>query len=115
VGGRLIVEKDSPDRIPVLGFVVPGLIVVIVLVNLITGKVYVPRRFVVTFPLLVAYKDSWRFWGVVLLKVGVTAGMFSWFVLANYERWEKWYLRVIIIGLCAAILGTTLFAVGFFA
>jgi hypothetical protein len=110
-----VVEKDSPDQIPVLGFIVPGLILVIVVVNLITGKVYVPRRFVVTFPLLIAYKDSWRFWGVVLLKMGMAAGMFSWFVLANYDRLEKWYLRVIIVSLCAAVLGVTLFAVGFFA
>ena len=108
-------EKDSPDRRYSFGFVVPGLILLIVVLNLITGKVYTPRRFVVTFPLLAAYTDAWRFWGVVLLKLGMAAGMFTWFILANYEKCERWYVPVLIGSVSVAVVGLVLYAFGFFA
>jgi hypothetical protein len=76
------VSKDSSPQAFFPGYVVPALLGVLILINLLTGRAYWPRR----HGSIAVYTDGWRFGGTILLEAGIAAGLFAWYVLANDER-----------------------------
>jgi hypothetical protein len=110
-------ERDTPDQIPFWGFAAPAAILLAVCANLILGGVYWPQHDQAINPtevtLFTRYTDGPRFWGTVMLKLGMAGGIFGWCGLANYPKWERAALPTIGIGVMAAVAGLMLFVAKF--
>jgi len=105
--------KDSPIGMVWGGIVAPGAIGVLVLVNLIMWRVYWPAGRGHPFVFHV-YHDAWRVVGTVLFKLGIAAGLVSWFTLANLARTEKAAPVALAASVTVTVLGLAIFVIGFF-
>jgi hypothetical protein len=103
------VAKDTPTRAFFPGYVVPVLLGVLVIVNLLTHTAYWPAR----RGMLMVFTDVWRVSGTILLEVGLAAGLFALYVLANDDRREHLAQPVVGIAVLVAIVGLALFGYGF--
>jgi len=95
-----------------LGAVLPACLIVAVVVNIATGKVYVPQR--VGASVFDASTKLWVVVGAVALKLGITGSLFSWFFLADVDRTEHVALPSLLASLILAGIGLVVFCVGFF-
>lgn len=101
--------KDTPTRAFFPGYVVPGLLALLVLVNLANRSAYWPQR----RGSIVVFTDGWRVAGTVLLEVGLAVGLFAWYVLANDERREHLAQPILAVATLAAVVGLALLGYGF--
>jgi hypothetical protein len=106
-------ERDTPDRIPFFGFVVPAVIPLLVAFNLVRGEVYWPDKHAGA-RLFTVYRDAWRFWGTIGFKIGMAGGIFAWSGLANFPRYDRYATPVLVGSIIAAVLGLTSFCMGMF-
>ncbi|OJW22678.1 MAG: hypothetical protein BGO49_01480 [Planctomycetales bacterium 71-10] len=101
--------KDSPTQAVFPGYVVPALLSLLAFVNLWTGGAYWPKR----RSGISVFTDGWRVSGSILLELGVAAGLFAWYVLANDDRRESLAQPVLGASILAAVAGLGLFGYGF--
>jgi hypothetical protein len=101
--------KDSPTRAFFPGYVVPALLSLLVVINLVTGRAYWPRR----GGSLTIFTDGWRVSGSVLLEVGVALGLFAWYVLANDDQREHLASPLLGTAVLVAMAGLAVFGYGF--
>jgi len=109
--------KDSRFKTVLVGYAIPLCILSDVIVNLLTGRVWLPadRMGGDLFDGLVqSYPTGWLFAGVVTLKCGLAAGLWSWYGLANHARTEAWSQVALLVSLGVAAVGVIMFGVGFF-
>ncbi len=107
--------KDAISATVHLRFGAPIVLVVLTVVNLLTGQVWWPAER--GAPMLIrAYTLSqpWQFWGTVSTQVGVALSVFGWYVLGEHDRFQRVALRVTLVGLGLVALGLLAAAVGFF-
>jgi hypothetical protein len=107
-------EKDTQDQIPFWGFIVPAIILIVVLVNLVSGKVYWPASRAHPGQIVVVYADRYRFWGTILFEFGMAVGIFAWYGAANYSKTERAALPLLLNSIGIAIGGLILFSIGMF-
>jgi hypothetical protein len=103
--------KDTPTRAFFPGYVAPALLVLLALINLLTGRAYWPRR----GGSLAVFTDGWRVCGSILLEAGLATGLFAWYVLANDDRREHLSQPLLGVAVVTAIVGVALFGYGFLA
>ena len=101
--------KDTPTRAFFPGYIVPGLLMLLVLINLLTRSAYWPRR----RGSIAVFTDGWRVSGSILLEVGLASGLFAWYILANDDRREHLSQPLLGVSVLVAILGVALFGYGF--
>ncbi len=109
--------KDSAFTTVVAGYLLPGCIVLIVVWNLITGYVYWPAHRLSGDTLdgmVQSFGYGWHFAGIVTLKLGVAAAMFSWYGLANHDRTEYFAQPAMVLSIAIACLGLATHAIAFF-
>lgn len=89
------------DHETLLGVLVPALMVLLVIVNLATGKVWIPASrsglLEVTNPLIVS--------GFVLLKLACALGLFQWHWVANRQAFDPYVLPLQITAVLLGIIG----------
>jgi len=111
--------KDSTLKMVVVGYAIPICILAVVVANLVVGKVYVLPdsirggdvldRFIKTFSL------GWEFAGVVTIKTGLAAALFSWYGLANHVRTERWAEPALFVSIVVILVGMGLLVWACFA
>ncbi|MCP4593606.1 MAG: hypothetical protein GY842_22955 [bacterium] len=109
--------KDSTFKMAVVGYGIPLCILAVVVANIVVGKAFTPAGRAtgdVIDGLVQSYAFGWQFAGVVLLKMGSAAALFSWYALANYKRTELWAPPALLASVVVMVLGLVAFAVGFF-
>jgi hypothetical protein len=101
--------KNDPLRVW-LGEIVPTLLFLLVVINVATGRIWWPDR---GPNLLTVYTKLPVVIGVIMLKLGFAGGLFSWYLLAEFDRTEHLALPGLSISIACAGLGCLLFIVGF--
>lgn len=104
-------SKDSAARAFFPGYVIPCALGFVILWNFWTGNVYWPHR---------GYRQGWvahperfTFWGTILMKAGIAAALYAWYVLANDDRREHRAIPIMRAGAAAACLGLVMVYLGF--
>ena len=106
-------EKDPPQRVLWVGWVVPAILVGLAIMNFWTGRVYwLAGRGAAQG--LISFTDPMRFWGIVALKLGLATATFSWHVLANYPKHDQRAGPLAIAGIAVAAAGFIAYCAGFF-
>jgi hypothetical protein len=88
--------------------VVPAAIMVLVIVNVVIGRVYWLGQGCT----VQVFTDGWRIVGTILLKIGFALGLASWFLLANIERTMKYARPGIAFSVVFAATGVILCLIG---
>ena len=102
--------KDQPVMVVLLGVVVPAAIIVLVIVNVVIGRVYWLGQGCT----VQVFTDGWRIVGTILLKIGFALGLASWFLFGNAERTMKFAQPGIALSVVLAIIGVILCLIGSF-
>jgi hypothetical protein len=108
--------KDSTFKMVVVGYGIPQCILLVVVVNLAVGRVVMPDwRFHgdLLDGLFRSYPYGWQFTGIVTMKAGVAAALFSWYGLANHERTEQWAEVALLVSIVFIAAGLGVYAAGF--
>jgi hypothetical protein len=103
-------ERDTRDRIPFFGLIVPAMILLVVGFNLVRGEVYWPDK----RHAFAVYRDVWRLWGTIGFKMGMAGGIFSWFAVANFPRYDRLAVPILVGSIVVAVAGLTAFCLGMF-
>ncbi len=102
--------KDQPVTVIFLGIILPAAIMVLVIVNAVTGRVYWLGQGCT----VQVFTDGWRVVGTILLKTGFALGLASWFLLANMQRTMKYAHPGIALSVVFAVTGVILCLIGCF-
>jgi hypothetical protein len=104
--------KNDPLRVW-LGEIVPTLLVLLVGINVATGRVWWPDQG--AYPnYFMAYTKLPMVIGAIMLKLGLAGGLFSWYLLAELDRTEHLALPGLSVSIACAGIGCVLFIVGIF-
>ncbi len=120
----MCMTRDSASRMVFLGFIVPGLIMVLVIHNLFVGRVYLLWNRSGGSSGVVDYQDliwgvlswnddSWVIAAAVLLKSGIAVFLHAVYGLANLDRFAGAWQYFLLIGYFLAGAGSVIF-VGLF-
>ena len=98
----------------VLGLLLPLLLVILIIVNLVTGKAWVPELLDDFNPRLFnTFTRPLTVFGIILIKAGLSAGFFVWFWVANRKRFDQHIILLQTISIGIAALGVILLIVSF--
>ena len=92
-------RHDSENQVLSMGIIAPCLLVLWALINLATGRAYLPTR-----GHWILFTDLWGVSVLAGVKLGTALAFFGWYYLANRERWERWAELVTVAGLGAIVL-----------
>ncbi len=109
--------KDSRLTVVVLGYLIPVCILVVVVTNLVLGKVVLPAERTsgdLMEGLLQTYSDAWRIGGTIMIKLGIAGACYAWYAVANHVRMERWALVSLLSSVITAILGLVVLSIGSF-
>jgi len=110
--------KDSTFKMVIVGYAIPTCILAVIGTNFLVGKVFVPAGRGLSGDvfdgLIQSYPLGWQFAGIVSMKFGLAAALFSWYALANHAKTERWAQVALMASIVVFGFGFVLYAVGFF-
>ena len=100
-------DRDTDGLETAFGVIIPFSVALLVAVNIMTGTAWGPGPKGARLA-LEAYDDPLLVKGFILFKLGIGAGLFVWYWMANRPMFDKYIVPLQLVALITAVIGLSL-------